>query len=101
MARLRKNGLNVTFRLCDTDPQRTLFCTKTTYFDVFLLVHCFLSIDCKHSCYSLSPRPSIDRSVGLSGKYTVAKQLSGSGCHLGGEWDWSRDGCIRWVVIIE
>jgi len=35
-------------------------------------------------------------SVYLSGKYIVAKWLIGSGYHLGGEWDRSRDGCIRW-----
>jgi len=44
----------------------------------------------------LSPTPSVDQSVGLSRGYSVEKQLIGSGCCLGGECGWSRDGCIRW-----
>ena len=32
----------------------------------------------------------------LSGGCTVAKQLIGSVCRLGGEWGRSRDGCIKW-----
>jgi len=49
-----------------------------------------------------SPIPSVGLSVSLSGKCTVAKWLIGSRRHLGCEWSQSRDGCIRWgVVIIE
>ena len=32
-----------------------------------------------------SPGPSVGLSVCLSAKYIVAKRLSGSGCHWGGE----------------
>jgi len=43
----------------------------------------------------LSLSPSVGLSVGLSGKSTVAKRLSGSGCRWDGEWGRSMDGCRR------
>jgi len=46
---------------------------------------------------------SVGRSVCLSAKCIVAKQLIGSGCRFvwGGEWSQSKDRSIRWVVIGE
>jgi len=45
----------------------------------------------------LSVCQSVCLSVSLSvRKLTVAKRLSGSGCHWDGKWGRSRDGYIRW-----
>jgi len=38
---------------------------------------------------------TVCRSVCRSAKCIVAKWLIGSRCRLGGEWGWSREGCIR------
>ena len=42
----------------------------------------------------LSGGRSVCQSVGRSTKCIVAKWLIGSGCRLGGEWGWLKDGCI-------
>ena len=90
----------------------------STYADAF----------CKKVCCSLSVHPSVTHScdvllatsltvkrkrlmesscrlshllVGLSGKCTLAKRMIGSGCRLGLRAGRSRDGCIRWLVIVE
>jgi len=52
----------------------------------------------KHACVHVCMRAcmSVCLSLCLTGKCTVAKQLIGSGCHLGWWVGQSRDGCIRW-----
>jgi len=80
-------------------PGKFCFCKSMTITFIISASLTINIIERKCSSYWSVAYPvcrSVCLSVCLSRKCTVAKQLIGSGFHLGVEWGWSRDECIRW-----